>query len=88
MDHAVIDRPESVEVKHLLVPRDCGLHFHVGLVANAVVNEVKLVRLHDLVVLFLEVVNLESWQEGTGVVNSLNKGVDGVAVGLHTGNND
>jgi hypothetical protein len=52
------------------------------------VNEVKLNRGHDFVKLFLEVVNSKSWQEGTSVVNSLNKGVNGITIGLDTCNND
>jgi hypothetical protein len=52
------------------------------------VNEVKLNRGHDFVKLFLEVVNSKSWQEGTSVVNSLNKGVNGITIGLDACNND
>lgn len=41
-----------------------------------------------LVQYLLHVVNLESWQERTGVVNSLNKGVDSVTVGLDACHNN
>ncbi len=39
MQHLVIDRPEAVEVEHLLVPRSGSLHLSIGLVADAVVDE-------------------------------------------------
>jgi hypothetical protein len=52
------------------------------------VNEVKLDRGHDFVELFIEVVGSKSWQEGTSVVDSLNKGVNGITIGLDTCNND
>ena len=32
--------------------------------------------------------NSKSWQEGTSVVNSLNKGVNGITIGLDACNND
>jgi hypothetical protein len=51
------------------------------------INELKRSRLHDLVKNFLEMVILESRQEGTSVVHSLDESVNGISVGLNTGDN-
>jgi len=40
MDHFVINRPESVEVEHLLVPLGNWFHFHIRLISYAMINEV------------------------------------------------
>ena len=37
---SIIDRPESVEVKHLLIPRSSGFHLKVRLITDAVINKI------------------------------------------------
>ena len=88
MDHLVIDRPESVEVKHLLVPAGNGLHLAIGLVTDDVIDVKKLGDRHQSVKRLSLGVVLEAGEEGTGVVHALDEGVDGVTVGLNTSSDD
>jgi hypothetical protein len=87
-EYSVIDGPEAVEVKHLLVPGGSGLHLTVGLVSNAMVHSLKLGAGHKIVHHFLKVVGLETREEGALVVDTLNEGVDSVAVSFDGSNND
>lgn len=83
MDHGVINRPESVEIKILFVPRSSCLHFQVWLVTNAVIDEIELDRRHDLIELFLEMMSSKTRQEWTCIVNSLDKCMDSITIGLN-----
>ena len=82
VDLFVIDRPESVEVQHLFVPLSDGLHFAIGLVSDAMVDREQVNWGQHGVQFLLEVVGLESWEEGSLVVSSLHESVDGITVGL------
>ena len=77
-----------MEVQELLVPGCSCLHLQVRLVADNVVDEVKIHRRHHIVELFLEVVGLEAWQKGTGIVDSLHECVDGISVCLDASDYD
>lgn len=81
VDHLVIDGPESVEVKHLLVPRGSSFHLTVWLVTDAVVHVLQVWNWELLVEDLLQVVSLVSWEEWSLVVNTLDESVDSVAVG-------
>ena len=85
VQHLVIDRPESVEVEHLLVPRSGGLHLSIGLVTDAVVDEQKIRLLDELVDRVLQVVLAEAWQESALVVLAVHEGVSRVAVSANDG---
>jgi hypothetical protein len=39
VDHGIVDRPEAMELQHLLIPTRRLLHLQVGLVADAMVRE-------------------------------------------------
>lgn len=72
-----------MEVEHLLVPlRDC-LHFTVTLVADAVVNKLKVGEWEHIVDDLLHVMLAEVREERSLVVNTLDKSVDSVSVGFH-----
>jgi hypothetical protein len=88
VDHFVIYRPKSVEIKHFLVPRGNRLHFHVWLVPNTMINEIKLNWGHHAVKLFLKMMGPKARQERASVVNPLDKGMDCVTICLDTGDND
>lgn len=90
--HLVIDRPESVEIEGLFVPVSGGNHFVFRLVSDDVVNDVELGGGKNFVEGISEVMFLEAGEESALVVLSvdvsLDKGVDGVSVGLDTGDDD
>ena len=88
VDHLVIDGPESVEVEHLLVPAGSCLHLTIGLVANAMVHVSEVGLGEEIVDGLLKVVGPEAREESTLVVDTLDKGVDGVTVSSDGGNND
>ena len=77
-----------MEVEHALVPLSDRLHLTILLVAHAVVDVEKLWNGHQTVQWLLHVVLSVAWQEGASVVHALDKGVDGVTIGLDTGDND
>jgi len=87
MEHLVIDGPEAVEIEHFLVPGGSGFHLTIGLVSNAMVHGLKFGAGHKIVHHFLKVVGLESREEGALVVDTLNEGVDGIAVSFDGSNN-
>ena len=84
VDHLVIDRPESMEVEHLLVPLSDGFHFSVWLVADAVIDVKKLGDGHQAVQGLGQVMSDITWQEWAGVFVALHEGVDGVSVSFDT----
>lgn len=84
MDHFVIHRPKSVKIEHLLIPGGNGLHFHIRLISNTVINKIKLNWSHYLVKLFLKMMRLKAREERTIVVDSLNECVNSVTIGLDT----
>lgn len=90
--HLIIDGPESVEVKGLFVPFGSGDHFVFRLVSDDVINDVELGGGKDFVEGVLKVVFLEAGEESALVVLavdvSLDESVDGVSVGLDTGDDD
>ena len=88
MNDGIIDRPESVEVKHLLVPLSNWFHLHVWLVTDAVIEYVEFWYWQHFVKLLLQVVLFESWKEDSLVVVSLNEGMSRVTIGLDGSNND
>jgi len=80
VDHLVINRPKSVEVQHFLIPRSCSFHFTIGLVADAVVHILEAGNRQEFIEDFLHVVLFKAREEGAFVIDSLDKGVDGIAV--------
>jgi len=90
--HLIINRPESVEIEGLFVPVGSGDHFVFRLVSDDVINDFELGGGENFVEGISEVVFLEAGEESTLVVLSvdvsLDKGVDGVSVGLDTGDDD
>lgn len=85
MDHLVIDRPESVEVKHLLVPTGDGLHLSIFLVTDTMIDVEELRHWHKAIERLREMVLSVAWQEDTSVSIALDKGVNSVTVGLDAG---
>jgi hypothetical protein len=81
VDHLVIDGPESVEVKHFLVPRGSGLHFAIRLVSDAVIHELECRHGQNIIKDFLKMVLSESGKEWTLVVDTLDKGVNCIPIG-------
>ena len=67
VNHLVIDGPEAMEVKHLLVPLRCGFHLTVLLIADNMIDVQKLRHRHQTIQHFSLRVILESGQEGTAV---------------------
>lgn len=88
MDHFVVDRPESVEVEHLLVPLGNWLHFAGLLVSDAVVDELKVWDWDELVQWLGGVVLSVAWKEVARVVDALNKAVNSVSVGFDRRDDD
>ena len=82
MEHLVINRPKPMEIKHLLIPGSCSFHFSIRLVSYAMINEQKIWRLEscNLVEWLSEEMLLETWQEQSLVVISLNKSVSGISI--------
>lgn len=80
VNDTIINRPESVEIKHLFVPLSNTFHLKIGLVSNAVVNLEKIDLRHHCVEFLLEMVSLETRKEGTSVVNPLDKGVNCITI--------
>jgi len=100
VDLRVIDRPEAVETKLLLVHLACLEHLTIGLVADAVVNVVETDDGEDLIERIHEAGETVTGQEETLVfdgirefgltivVGALDKGVVGVAIGGNGGHPD
>mmetsp|Transcript_19254 Transcript_19254/g.29532 ORF Transcript_19254/g.29532 Transcript_19254/m.29532 type:complete len:368 (+) Transcript_19254:150-1253(+) len=86
--HLVVDGPEAVEVKHLFIPRSDGLHVAVGLVTNAMVDDLELGDGDDLGEGLGHVVSLEAGEEDSLVVHSLDEAVDGVSESLDLGDDN
>ncbi len=84
VDHLVIDRPESMEVEHLLVPLSDRFHFSIWLVTDAVIDVEKLGNGNQAVQGLTQVMSGITWQEWAGVFAALHKGVDGVSVSFDT----
>jgi hypothetical protein len=82
MEHLVINRPESMEIQHFFVPCSSGLHLSIGLVTNAVINELKLWLWDQFVEWLIKVMGNETWKENTSVVYSLDESVGCVTIGL------
>ena len=61
MDHLVIDRPETMELKGLLVVAHYRLHLQVRLVAHNVVDFVELNRRQSLIEDLFVVMGLVAW---------------------------
>merc|ERR1719507_1861994 len=81
----IINGPESMEEKVVLMPL-CGvLHGEVWLVTNNVVDEVKSVGRQGWRENVLVVGYLIAWQEESFVVLSFNKSMSCVPIGLHSG---
>ena len=83
MQHLVVNRPEAVEVQHLLVPGSGGLHLAIRLVTDAVVDEQKLRLRHQLVDGLLHGVRAKVRQELALVVRPLDESVRRVTIGFH-----
>lgn len=87
MDHLIIDRPEAVEVEHLLVPLCDGLHLALLLVTDAVIDVQKFGDGHKSVKDFSHRMVLVTWKENSSEVITLDERVNSVTVGLY-GSND
>ena len=87
MEHLVINRPESVEFEHLLVPFSDGLHFTFTLVSDNVINYFDADGGQNFIDGVLQVVLLESRKEAALIIVSLDESVDSVTIGLD-GSND
>lgn len=77
-----------MEVQHFFVPTGSCLHLTVRLVSDAMVDKSKVSWGKELVDWFLEWMLLETWQENTFIVVSLNKGVSCVSICSNSGQND
>ena len=88
VNHLVIDGPETVEIKHSLVPLSCRLHLAVLLVADDVVNVKELGDGDQTIESFSLRMIDKAWQEWTVVswltvrIDSLDERVDSVTVRL------
>lgn len=88
VDHLVIDRPEAVEVEHLLVPLRDRLHLTFLLVTDTMVNVQEFGDGHQAIEDFSLRMVLEAGQEDSSVADTLNERVNRVTIGLHGGNDD
>ena len=88
VNNAIINWPESVEIKHLLIPLSNSLHLEIWLISNAMIYLKKLNRWHYSVKFFLQVMSFESWQEESFVINSLDESVNCIAICSNGSNND
>jgi len=77
-----------MEVKHVFVPFGSGLHLSVWLVSDAMINELELWLWQHLVEWFLEEVVLESWEEHTLILASLNESMCSVSVCPYSSHDD
>mmetsp|Transcript_30911 Transcript_30911/g.35210 ORF Transcript_30911/g.35210 Transcript_30911/m.35210 type:complete len:224 (-) Transcript_30911:67-738(-) len=84
----VINRPESMEVQHLLIPSSGGFHVLVRLVSNAMIDLKQMRVSHEIVENFGLLVSLVARQEGALVAISLDESVNSVTIGLNGGNNN
>jgi len=82
VEHLIINRPKSMEIQHFFVPCSSGFHFTIGLVPNAVINKLKLWLCNQFVEWLRKMMGLESWEENTCVVDSLDKSMGGITIGL------
>lgn len=57
----VVNRPEAMEIQHLLVPTRSRLHLAIGLVANAMIYTLKIGAWQHVVQKLFEMVRAESW---------------------------
>ena len=80
MNHFVIDRPKSVEIKHLFVPLGNWLHFPVRLISNTVVDEFQIWNGQNFVERFCHMVSFIAREEWAVIVSALNERMDSVAV--------
>ena len=85
VDHLVVDRPEAMEVKHLLVPLGGGFHLTVGLISDTVVDEFQFGNRCQFVHRFGGVMGSVAGQEGSLEVHSLHEGMDGVSISSDRG---
>ena len=72
-----------MEVEHLLVPSSYWLHISIGLVSNAMVDELQLDSRKELVDWLIQMMFFISWQEDTGVLVSLDKSVSCISICLN-----
>ena len=86
MDHLVVDRPEAVEIEHLLVPGSNSLHLSIFLVTDNMIDVEKLGDWNESIENLSLSVLLEAGKEGASVVDALDEGMDSVAVGLDASN--
>ena len=71
MHHCVVDRPKSVEIKHFLIPLSSCFHFIVWLISNTVINYFENWSLNQIVERLCKSRSLESRQEWSVVIYSL-----------------
>ena len=88
VDHLVVDRPKTMEIKHALVPLGHGLHLAVFLVPDAMVDIKKVGHGHQAIQRLAHVMGFVARQEWAIVIDALDEGVDRVAVRLDACNND
>ena len=77
-----------MEVKHLLVPGGGSFHLAIRLVSDTVIDELKFGWGHDFIKCLFLWVFLEAGKMSSFVVNTLNKGVDGISVSSYGGHDD
>lgn len=88
VEHLVINRPKSVEVQHLFVPRSSCLHLTIRLVSDAVINVAEICGWQKLVDGLLEWVLDEAWQENTIVLVPLNESVSCISISSYRGDDN
>ena len=72
-----------MEVQHLLVPGGCGFHFTIGLVSDAVVNDLQVDWRKACVQSFLFGVSFIARKESSVVLVSLHESVSSVSICLN-----
>ena len=87
MDHFVVDRPESMEIKHFLVPFSDWLHLSVRLVSHTVIDVPQVTWWKEFIEWLFKMMLCIARHESTVVLVTLDEGVDCVSVGLYRGYN-
>jgi len=82
MKHFVIDRPESVEVKHLFIPSSSSFHFSIWLISDTMINEFKPWSFNYIVINFFKVMNGKVREEVSFIVFSLDECMSSVTISL------
>lgn len=83
MHHFIINWPKSMEIKHLLIPWSCWLHFTIWLIAHTVIDMFEFYSFYQIIDRLNQMMFFISWQENSGVFISLYESVSSVSISFN-----